>query len=68
MMKWVIRPGEQHKEDQMSTSNPICQKCGLEMEVIGIGWLAVYMAYDPPTPYEVGGGTSAPAVSAGLPS
>jgi len=37
----------------MSTSNPICQKCGLEMEVIGIGWLAVYMAYDPPTPYEV---------------
>ena len=37
----------------MATSNPICQKCGLEMEVIGIGWLAVYMAYDPPTPYEV---------------
>ena len=37
----------------MATSNPICQKCGLEMEVIGIGWLAVYMAYAPPTPYEV---------------
>jgi len=37
----------------MATSNPICQKCGLEMEVIGIGWLAIYMAYDPPAPYEV---------------
>lgn len=37
----------------MATSNPICQRCGLEMEVAGIGWLAVYMAFDPPTPYQV---------------
>lgn len=37
----------------MATSNPICQRCGLEMEVVGIGWLAVYMAFDPPAPYEV---------------
>jgi hypothetical protein len=44
---WVIG-----KEIKVSTNNPICQKCGLEMEVAGIGWLAVYMAYDPPTPYE----------------
>lgn len=37
----------------MSTSNPICLRCGLEMEVAGIGWLAVYMAHDPPVPYQI---------------
>ena len=37
----------------MATSNPVCLKCGREMEVAGVGWLVVYAAYQPPEPYEI---------------
>ena len=39
-----------------ANQNPVCSKCGLVMGVVVIGLEAVYMAHDPPEPYEIRSG------------